>query len=101
MRPSCCELGSHWQKDIPAYVILGVCNPNMGLKVLEADWNAGITLPCTVFVRQGAAVDRFVVGAINAAHTVGSQRDDSPALKEVAEETATKMRAVLESLRTP
>jgi uncharacterized protein (DUF302 family) len=94
-------MGSRLQKDIPPYVIMGVCNPNMGYKVLTNDWNAGIALPCTVFLRQGPTPTSFVAGAMNATQTVGVQRDDRPELQEVAEEARVKLAAVLDALRSP
>ncbi|MEQ8601050.1 MAG: DUF302 domain-containing protein [Devosia sp.] len=38
--------------DIPAYVILGACNPKMSYEALKLEPRAGAMLPCNVIVRQ-------------------------------------------------
>ena len=38
--------------DIPAYVILGACNPKMAYEALKLEPRAGAMLPCNVIVRQ-------------------------------------------------
>ncbi len=88
------------QKDIPKYMIFGVCNPHMGHAVLSADWNAGMLLPCTCFLRQGDAATKFVAGAVDATRTVGQQREGVSALAETAAEAVSKFRSVFEALRS-
>lgn len=39
-------------KEIPAYTILGVCNPNLAAQAIEIEPNIGVFLPCTVLLRQ-------------------------------------------------
>lgn len=39
-------------KDIPAYRIFGACNPKLADRVLEAEPNAGVLLPCNFIMRQ-------------------------------------------------
>lgn len=38
--------------DIPAYVILGACNPKMAYEALKLEPRAGAMLPCNVIVRE-------------------------------------------------
>jgi uncharacterized protein (DUF302 family) len=38
--------------DIPAYVILGACNPGMAYEALKLEPRAGAMLPCNVIVRE-------------------------------------------------
>lgn len=51
-------------KDMPAYRILGACNPPLAHQALQADPEIGLLLPCNVTVRQ-ADGDRVVVGFLD------------------------------------
>ena len=48
--------------DIPAYVILGACNPGLASAGLAAEPDLGVLLPCNVVVRTDG--DRTVVAAM-------------------------------------
>jgi uncharacterized protein (DUF302 family) len=51
-------------RDMPAYRILGACNPPLAHQALQVDPEIGLLLPCNVTVRQ-ADGDRVVVGFLD------------------------------------
>ena len=66
--------------DIPAYRILGACNPKMALEAIALEPRVGAMLPCNVILR---AVDGGVeVSAIDP--TASMAAIDNPALHAVA-----------------
>ncbi|WDR03905.1 DUF302 domain-containing protein [Devosia algicola] len=40
------------EADMPAYLILGACNPKMALEAIKIEPRVGAMLPCNVIVRQ-------------------------------------------------
>lgn len=82
--------------DFEPYTILGACNPPLAHQALEADRTIGLLLPCNVVVRASSSGSR-VVQAI--APEVMTTMTDLEALRAVAAEAATRIRAVLESPR--
>ena len=66
--------------DIPAYRILGACNPKMAFEALKMEPRVGAMLPCNVIVRQ---IDGAV--EVSAVDPVASMAGiDNDALKTVA-----------------
>lgn len=43
------------EKDIPAYHILGACNPKLADRVISSEPNAGTLLPCNFILREDGA----------------------------------------------
>lgn len=79
--------------EVPAYRILGACNPPLAHRALTAQPDIGLLLPCNVIVRQEA----------NASQTVGfmdpvtvMQMTDNAEVAKVA----TEVRARLEKVRS-
>ena len=81
--------------DVPAQVILGACRPQLAHRALEAAPSLGALLPCNVVVRVDAD-GRTRVEAIDP--QVMSQLEDSPVLREVADEAGERLQAALDSL---
>jgi len=83
-------------EDLPPYLILGACNPTLAHRALQADPSLGLLLPCNVVVRQSD--DGTIVEAIDPMTMVSVS--DNPALKPVADEAASLLRAALAALPT-
>lgn len=62
--------------DIPAYTILGACNPKLAHKALTMDPTIGVNLPCNVVVRE-LEPGQVEVRAVDPVQTIaGSGRDN-------------------------
>lgn len=83
-------------KNIPAYRILGACNPKLADKVLEAESNAGTLLPCNLIVRD-AGDGNTVVSFMDPAAVLGLS--DSDVVKGVADEAKAKLLRVADALK--
>ena len=81
--------------DLPAYTILGACNPRLAYRALSAASEVGLLLPCNVTVRQledgrieVALIDpRMMLGVIS-----------NPELETIAEEARVKLERVAKAL---
>lgn len=81
--------------DVPPYVILGACNPNLASRAIEAEPQVGLLLPCNVLVKANPAggstvsvADPKAMGAMAA----------SPALAPVMADAESRLRAALAAL---
>ena len=82
-------------KDIPAYHILGACNPGLADRVLADEPNAGALLPCNVVVRD-AGDGRTVVSFMDPVAVLGLS--PSAAAHAVAAEAKAKLERVAAKL---
>ena len=81
--------------EVAPQVILGACRPPLALATLHADPSIGLLLPCNVVVR---ALDETttVVEAVDPQTMVSMT--GNPALQDVADDAAQRLRAALDSL---
>jgi uncharacterized protein (DUF302 family) len=82
-------------KDIPAYRILGACNPGFAYKAYQAEDKIGTMLPCNVIV-QDAGNGEIEVSAVNPIASMMGVENNS--LGDVAEEVKTKLEKVIDAL---
>ena len=82
--------------DFRRYVILGACNPPLAHRALSTELEIGLLLPCNVIVYETDDGAGSVVAIIDphAMFGVGG----SPALTQVADDAAARLRRVLAAL---
>jgi uncharacterized protein (DUF302 family) len=81
--------------DMPAYRILGACNPGFAKRAIEAEPEIGMLLPCNVVVRQDAA------GAVHVEFmdpNMMSSLVDHPGVTAVASEVRTRLERVMNAM---
>jgi uncharacterized protein (DUF302 family) len=82
-------------KDMPAYRILGACNPGFAYQAYQAEDKIGTMLPCNVIV-QDAGDGNVEVSAVNPiASMVGV---DNESLASIAGEVKTKLERVIDAV---
>lgn len=83
--------------DMEDYLILGACNPPLAHRAVTVDRQIGLLLPCNVVVRTDPADDtRVLVEAMDPQLLV--QVTGEPALQDVADDVAAKLRAAIAAL---
>ena len=82
-------------KDMPAYRILGACNPPLAHRAVTAVPDIGLLLPCNVIVREEAP-GRVVVGFLDPQIMVNLV--GKPEVKAVADAAEQRLRRALDSL---
>lgn len=90
------KLGVDAADAIGDYVILGACNPTLASRALAAEPDLGALLPCNVVVRRSGDADRTTVQAIDPQTMV--RLSDNPAVREIADDAETRLRAALATL---
>ena len=83
--------------DVDPQVILGACNPQLAHQALKADPRVAALLPCNVVVRTEAG--RTVVEALDP--NLIAVIPDNDALRPVADDAGTRIRAALDAAAAP
>ncbi len=84
-------------EDMPAYRILGACNPPLAHKAVIAEPTIGALLPCNVVVRQDD--DQVIVDFMDPAAAMDLAQ--SPEISELGREVRRKLEKVAHSLAPP
>lgn len=82
-------------KDMPAYRILGACNPGFAYQAYQAEDKIGTMLPCNVIV-QDAGNGNIEVSAVNPIASMMGVENES--LGDIADEVKNKLERVIDAL---
>lgn len=80
--------------DVPAYRILGACNPGFAHKALQAEPMIGTMLPCNVIVRERE--NGTEVAAVDPVASMQAVENDD--LEPIASEVRDRLRKVIDAL---
>ena len=83
-------------KDIPPYIIMGACNPNLAYQALTSETNIGLLLPCNVVVYTDPADSKTVVGILDPSTMV--ELTGKPEMGSVAKEARKRLEAALSAI---
>lgn len=86
-------------REMPRYLILGACNPQLADRAVQAEREIGLLLPCNVAVYEEATGGRVCVAAMAPLPTIG-MIGGAGQLQEIAREADSRLRralAVIES----
>ena len=82
-------------KEMPPYLILGACNPQLAHRALEVDISIGLLLPCNVVVRQdneeNVHIEFMDPNAV-------LQLVDKPEINVIAKEARQRLERVMQAL---
>lgn len=81
--------------EMPPYVILGACNPNLAYQALQAEPEVGLLLPCNVIVFDNGD-GTTTVSIVDPLQMLGIV--ENPALQPIAEEADLRLHRVLAQL---
>jgi len=82
-------------KQMPSYLILGACNPQLAHCALEAESSIGLLLPCNVIIRQDEH-NRVHVEFMDP--NVMVQLADNPEITSIAAEANERLKRVMKAL---
>jgi len=82
-------------RDMPGYVILGACNPEMAWQAMRHEPKIGTMLPCNVIVRE-VGEDKSEVSAVDPEASM--QSIENPMLADVARKVRDRLQGVIEAL---
>jgi uncharacterized protein (DUF302 family) len=78
--------------DVPPFVILGACNPQLAARAIEADPSVGALLPCNVVLRESSAGTTVEILDPEAAFGVAQTETLAP----IAADAAQRLRRVID-----
>ncbi|ORJ60485.1 DUF302 domain-containing protein [Geothermobacter hydrogeniphilus] len=80
-------------KEMPAYKILGACNPHFAYRALQAEPNIGTMLPCNVIIR---TTDKGETEIAAVDPMASMQAVENPDLADIAGQVRDKLQQVIE-----